>query len=64
MITSITVRERASYEEVGELLKERLDDLNDKGFKIISVHETKVNGGLGSSNQGFIIIYDTNEESK
>jgi hypothetical protein len=59
---SRTIKQIVSYEPVSDLLEEELVRLNKNGCKIISIHETKVNGGLGCSNQGFIIIYDTNEE--
>lgn len=65
MIMSRTIKQIVSYKPVSDLLEEELVRLNRNGCKIIGIHETKVNNGLGCSNQGFIIIYDdTAEEDK
>lgn len=64
MIRSRTIKQIVSYIPVSDLLEETLARFNENGYKIISIHETKIPGGIGLGDQGFIIIYDTNEENK
>ena len=62
MIRCCTVDEYGSFSKVGTVLKEKIGRLNDAGYKILNVFETKVTKVPHHSDQGFIIIYDDCEK--
>ena len=58
MIRSKTVKQSISYITVSSELRNTLDDMANKGWKVLNVFETVVTNGVGCSTQGFIVIYD------
>ena len=62
MIKSTEVRQILPQKSIADRLADRLENLQMQGYKIISIHETKVSTPRDCTDQGFIIIYDTGEE--
>ena len=63
MIQTMLVEQHVSYEPVGDVLKDKLDLIQNRwGYKIISITETKVCKMPRCSDQGFIILYDDGED--
>ena len=63
MIKSKTIQQICSYKPVADELKEELENINKKGYKILNIFETRVPKTLKSSDQGFIIIYDDHKDN-
>ena len=65
MIFSRIIKQQYSYASVGDELDEFLRYIQlEKGYKVISVIETKVNPLPGYSDQGFIVLYDTCDDKE
>ena len=62
MIKCCNVNEYGSFNKVGTVLEKKIDQLNDDGYKILNVFETKVTKVPNCSDQAFIIIYDDGEK--
>lgn len=64
MVKSETVYQHYSYEPVGDVLNERLQQVQEDGGTIISVTPTKLNdNGYRCSNDAFILVYDDGGQS-
>ena len=64
MIETWIVRQISSYIPVAEELEKDLISIQSRGYKVLSVTETKVNKIPGHTDQAFIILYETGEENE
>lgn len=63
MIQTILVEQVVRYEPVADVLKQRLDMVQNKWHcKVINVIETKVSAYPRCTDQAFIILYDDGED--
>ena len=64
MIETLIVRQIVSYIPVANELEDALSAIQNRGYKVLSVTETKVNKIPGLTDQAFIILYETGEEDE
>ncbi len=62
MIKCCTVNELGSFSKIGTLLEKRVNQLNDEGYKILNIFETKITKVPNTSDQEFVIVYDDCEK--
>ena len=58
MIKCCTVNELGSFSKIGTLVEKKVNQLNDKGCKILNIFETKITKVPNTSDQEFVIVYD------
>lgn len=64
MIETRIINQIVSYEPVAYELEKALSAIQNRGYKVLSVTETKVNKIPGHTDQAFIILYETGEENE
>ena len=64
MIETRIISQIVSYIPVAKELENALISIQSRGYKVLSVTETKVNKTPGHTDQAFIILYETGEENE
>ena len=64
MIKTELARQIVSYIPPADVLEEKLEQIQARGYKVLNIIETKQPNGMGCSDQAFIIVYDKESEVK
>lgn len=64
MIRTELVEQIVSYEPACYKVSEVLERIQSRGYKVLNVIEAKTNKMQGCNGQGFLIVYDTDSDTK